>query len=366
MPTHYRARPPPCHPAGVAAKKQYQAAKTLMQHKLKAAVGARNRAEKEAAAAALDRLFEVAADGSAAAWHAAAEGLSDMERSALAAKGVDLEKYRQGLAARVAGGAGEAGSGGEDGSASDGDSSEEEGEEEEEEEGLSSDEEASGSEGEEEEGSDWSPGSEGEEEGSEWETASESEEEEEEAEPAAGGAGAQPPSFFWERRQQQGQQGFSPLHFEVEAFAQRATPTQAEVRCGRCGWSATVGRRGSRRWAAPARCARCGAGCRLLPTVGARAHLRPAKPPTPALAWCRCAGGRRAECSAGGGCRLPRAVAALTRRALRLAGVGLRPQPASRAVGGPCPQLGRSMQCAAWDLSQPLLLAARPATPAYP
>ena len=307
-------------------KRQYRLAKKALDRRLKEAVARRNRAEKEAAAAALDRLFEAAARGSELAWQAALGQLSPLERAALEAKGVDLEKYRQGLAARAPGGDGETGQAGGAEEGSSGGSSEEEGSEGE---GSSGDEEASSSEAEEEEEEEEEEeaGSSETEEGSEWSTASESEGEEEEEPAAARGAAARPPTRFWERRQQRGQQGFSPLHFEVDAFAQRATPTQEEVCCGCCwccdGWGW--------RWAllhpllasALARRFACSLTC--IPQLACRCWLANSAGcwhPTPCLlCGCPCAaGGGGAECGQGSGCRLARAVAALARRALWLAG----------------------------------------------
>ena len=199
-----------CHSAAPHQKPVYKQLKKEADRRLKAEVARRGRTGKRAAADVLDRLFEVASGGSDEAWAAAVGQLSEAERAALASQGVELEQYRQGLAARALGG--DAG-------------------------GLGSEREGGGGKEEEEEGEEPLSGSEeeadyDEEERSEWSTASEGEEEE--AAAAGPSAARQQPSFFWERAQhaqraQRTQQGFSPLHFEVEAFAQRATPTQQEV-----------------------------------------------------------------------------------------------------------------------------------------
>lgn len=199
---------PACRPAAPHQKPVYKQLKKEADRRLKAEVARRGRTGKQAAADVLDRLVEAASGGSDEAWAAAVGQLSEAERAALAPQG-DLEQYRQGLAARAAGGdlrGGEA------------------------EEPLSGSEAWEPGSEEEEEGSDY--GEEGEEEESDWSTASEGEEEEGAA--AGPSAAGQQPSFFWERAQhaqraQRTQQGFSPLHFEVEAFAQRATPTHQEV-----------------------------------------------------------------------------------------------------------------------------------------
>lgn len=221
------------------------------------------RAAAATAQAALDRLFEAALGGDAAAWAAACAGLSQEEREALALREVDLEDYRRQIAAAAKlPGADSTLQGAA--AADDGDG---------------------GSEGEEAggpaaapSGSDWEPGS-SEEEGasSEDESMGPGSEEEEaaaaaveaaaaahgghylrscnaEAAAAAAGVpaapgGADEAQWFWERQQarqrhaeQQQQQGraerrqqgpaqpLSPLHHEVKEFAELARPTPQEVR----------------------------------------------------------------------------------------------------------------------------------------
>jgi hypothetical protein len=222
-----------------AAKKQSRAATAKLRKLARVAGGG-------AAGAVLDKLFAAAASGKDPVWRQACAALSGKERKALAAAGVDLESYRRQIAERAAGGT--AASSEED---SDGDG-DEQGEEEAVEEAAAAAAAAGSAQQQQQQdeaateaavaahGGHFlrscdasSPAS---------------------ASAAAAGQQEQDPLWFWERSQRQqrgaadpaaspqqqqqrvpgslsggGSSRLSPLHYEVEAFAARATPTVAEA-----------------------------------------------------------------------------------------------------------------------------------------
>ncbi|KAL4428251.1 hypothetical protein ABPG75_002340 [Micractinium tetrahymenae] len=253
------------------------------------------RAAAATAQAALDRLFDAAVSGDAAAWAAACAGLSEEEREALATREVDLEDYRRKIAAAAklpgADSALQAAAGSGSGEeVEQAEAAQEAGDEREEEAAAPSGsdwEPGSSEEGEASSGNDASVAGSSEDEGSGEEDAGSSSEDEggsdgdEEAAAAAAEAaaaahgghylrscdreaaaaaavaagvpaapgGGEEAQWFWERQQarqrhaqQQPQQQarpeaqrqgppqqLSPLHYEVESFAEGATPTRQEV-----------------------------------------------------------------------------------------------------------------------------------------
>lgn len=226
----------------------------------KQASAKQRRAAAATAQAALDRLFEPALGGDAAAWEAACAGLSQEERDALALREVDLEDYRRKIAAAaklpgvdsVLQAAGASEDGGSDA-----------GEEEEEgparsgsrlgaglsEGASSSDDERMGGGSAQDEAAAAAVAAAAAAHGGHYLRSCDAEAAAAAATgvPSAPGDGEEA-QWFWEqqqarqrqsqvrptrpeRRQQGPAQPLSPLHFEVEAFAERATPTTQEVRC---------------------------------------------------------------------------------------------------------------------------------------